>query len=234
MHHFNWFTYLFHLSETYLHVISAALIALFLVVVSLALKRHWTQLERSLVPDSKVGLANLFEVLIEGLYSLMEGVIGSQSRKHFPLLACIFVFLFVSNLSGLIPGFPSPTTNLNTNFAIALCVFIYFNAMGIREHGLWGYLRHFMGPLAYLAPLIFAIEIFGTFVRPVSLSLRLYFNMYVDHLVLGLFSSLVPVLIPVVFMILGIFVSFVQAFVFTLLSGIYVSLATAHEHEEHH
>jgi F-type H+-transporting ATPase subunit a len=132
----------------------------------------------------------------------------------------------------LIPGFVPPTDNINTNLAMSLTVFVYYHIMGVKAHGLKGYLKHFMGPILWLAPLIFVTEIIGHCVRPLSLSLRLFGNITGDHLVLGIFSNLVPVLVPVAFLALGLFVSFIQAFVFSLLSMIYINLATAHE--EHH
>jgi len=130
---------------------------------------------------------------------------------------------------GLIPGFLPPTDNINTNLAIALTVFVYYHIMGIKAHGVKNYLKHFMGPILWLGPLMIVIELIGHCVRPISLSLRLFGNITGDHLVLGIFSGLVPILVPVVFMALGLFVSFIQAFVFSLLSMIYINLATAHE-----
>ncbi len=234
MHGFSWFGLLSEkVNEGNTHVIHAAFVILLLLAMVLLVRRKLGRLEQSLVPTDRLTLTNVFEVVLEGILNLMEGIIGPTARRHFPLIASIFIFIFTSNMLGIIPGFLPPTANINTNLAIALVVFIYFNAVGIREHGLVNYLKHFAGPLWWLAPLIFAIELFGISIRPITLSLRLFCNINADHLVLGIFSNLAPILVPVVFMILGIFIAFVQAFVFTLLSIIYIALATAHE-EEHH
>jgi F-type H+-transporting ATPase subunit a len=135
---------------------------------------------------------------------------------------------------GLIPGVLPPTDNINTNLAIAVTVFIYYNAMGIKSHGLGGYLKHFLGPILCGGSACGGDRGHRTCGRPVLLSLRLLGNIVGDHLVLGIFSDLVPFDRTCDFMALGLFVSFIQAFVFSLLSTIYIALATAHEHEEGH
>jgi len=233
MHGLNWFALLHpKINETNIHIVTAVFLALVLIGVGILLRKKLLRLEKDLVPSEKVSLANTFELIIENLLDLMEGVIGPQARRHLPLVGSIFIFIFVSNLLGLIPGFLPPTTNINTNLAMALCVFLYFNYMGIKEHGVVNYFKHFAGPIWWLAPLILAIELFGVVIRPITLSLRLLANINADHLVLGIFSDLVPIIVPVIFMILGVFIAFVQAFVFTLLTIIYIALATAHE-EQH-
>jgi F-type H+-transporting ATPase subunit a len=149
----------------------------------------------------------------------------------------VFIFIFVSNLIGVIPGFLPPTSNVNTNIAVALVVFFLTHYYGVKEHGV-GYLKHFMGPMLMLAPLMFAIEMISHLVRPLSLTVRLYGNISGDHIVLGIFSNIWHTLginipevgIPVIFLMLGIFISFVQAFVFSLLSMVYISGAMAHDH----
>jgi F-type H+-transporting ATPase subunit a len=133
---------------------------------------------------------------------------------------------------GVIPGFLPPTDNINTTLACGLVVFVYFNYVGIRENGLINYLKHFAGPVVALAPLMLVVELIGICVRPISLALRLFGNITGDHMVFGIFSELVPIGVPILFLALGIFVAFIQAFVFSLLSTIYVALALPHE--EHH
>ena len=144
-------------------------------------------------------------------------------------MGALFIYILFSNLLGLIPGFLPPTDNLNTNVACALTVFIFYNYQGFKAHG-FAYLKHFMGPIWWLAPIMVVIEVISHLVRPASLSVRLFGNISGDHLVLGIFSSLVPIGVPVIFLFLGLFVSVIQAFVFTLLSMVYISLATAHDH----
>lgn len=233
MHGFNWFALISdRVSEHNIHVITAVFVLLLLTFAALWVRRRLLRVEQALIPADHLTLTNIFEVLVESILNLMEGIIGPTARRHFPLIATVFIFIFTCNLLGLIPGFLPPTANINTNLAMAFCVFIYFNAMGIKEHGWVNYFKHFAGPLWWMAPLILLIELFGVAIRPITLSLRLFCNINADHLVLGIFSGLVPIIVPVVFMILGIFIAFVQAFVFTLLSTIYIALATAHE--EHH
>ena len=145
------------------------------------------------------------------------------------MIATFALFILVSNLIGLVPGLYPPTANLNTNAALALTVFAMTHIVGIKEHGI-SYLKHFMGPVLALAPLIFIIEIIGHMARPLSLSLRLFGNMYGHEIVLMIFISLVPFLLPVPMMLMGVLVAFIQAFVFTLLAMIYMAGALEEAH----
>ena len=215
------------------HIIHSALVLAVLSVLAVLVHRKLKHTESRLIPDARGTLSNIMEVAVEQILGLMEGVIGPSAHKYFPLFGALFLYILTCNLLSVIPGFLPPTDNINTNLACSLTVFVYYNYVGIKEHGL-GYLKHFMGPIIWLGPLMLVIELIGHLVRPVSLSLRLFGNITGDHLVLGIFSDLVPVLIPVAFLALGVFVAFIQAFVFTLLSMIYVGLAVEHEHEEAH
>jgi F-type H+-transporting ATPase subunit a len=157
-----------------------------------------------------------------------------QAKKYYTVIVLLFSFIFINNVIGLIPGFLPPTDNFNTTLALGLFVFLYYNYQGIKEQGIVGHIKHFMGPVWYLAILIFPIELISHAVRPLSLGLRLKGNMEGDHLVLSIFSNLVPYIVPIPFYVIGLFVCFMQAFVFTLLTMVYISLATAHhDHEEH-
>lgn len=234
MTHFNWLSYInSHITHENLHIASAFLVVTLITVIAIAYQRKRKKNQASLVPSGKVTLTNILEVTVQELFSLVEGIIGPTARDYFPLLGSLFIYIFISNLLGIIPGMLPPTDNINTNLACALVVFFYYNIMGIRRQGFKHYMAHFMGPIIWLAPLMFIIEIIGHLVRPLSLSLRLFGNITGDHVVLGIFSSLTPFIVPVIFMALGIFVSFIQAFVFTLLSTIYIALAVAGQ-EEHH
>jgi F-type H+-transporting ATPase subunit a len=229
MEHFSWFT-LFGL-EHYDHVLGAILVVLFLTFASYRIKNNLSKGE-SVLPDEKISLRNIFEILtIDFLFDLFVNIMGSRekAKKYLPLLGASFIFILFSNLLGLIPGFLAPTGNFNTPVACALVIFVMYNYYGFREHGL-SYLKQFAGPLIYIAPLMFIIELVSHFVRPVSLSLRLFWNMTGDHLVLGIFTNLTHLLIPALFIVLGLFVSVLQAFIFTVLSAIYISLSVAHEH----
>ncbi|MBI3543733.1 MAG: F0F1 ATP synthase subunit A [Deltaproteobacteria bacterium] len=182
------------------------------------------------VPAGKLTYLNFFEILAEKLYALCVDVMGEHAaEEYFPVIGTLFIFIFTCNLSGLIPGFLPPTDNINVTLAAGTFVFLYYNFHGLKHNGL-AYLKHFMGPVWYLAPLMFVIEVVSHFFRPVSLALRLRGNMMGDHAVLGVFLSLVPYLVPVIFYALGVFVAFIQAFVFCLLTMVYINLSIAHDH----
>jgi F-type H+-transporting ATPase subunit a len=186
------------------------------------------------VPDAKFSFFSIAELYTKGIYGMCLGALTPKdTRKYFWLLGGLFIYIFCSNLLAVTPGGLPPTAVMSTNAALALVVFLVFNVEGIRRNGL-GYFKHMAGPVWYLAWLIFPIELVGLLVRPASLSLRLAGNMTGDHMVFGIMSDLTTVLIPAIFLGLGIFVSFLQAFVFTLLSAIYISLSVAdHGHEAH-
>ncbi|MBI4041598.1 MAG: F0F1 ATP synthase subunit A [Deltaproteobacteria bacterium] len=203
----------------------------FFILSSMAFLFHLKFKKRTapLIPDAQLTLFSFFDVLVEKLLSLVASIMGHGGKKYFPLMATLFIFILFCNLLGLIPGFLPPTNNLNTNLACALSVFIYYNIQGLKTHGL-GYLKHFLGPVMWLAPIMVIIELISHVVRPASLSIRLFGNISGDHMVLNIFSGLAPVGVPVIFMFLGLFVSVIQAFVFTLLSMVYLSLAVAEDH----
>ncbi|MDR3580641.1 MAG: F0F1 ATP synthase subunit A [Oryzomonas sp.] len=175
------------------------------------------------------GLQNFMEVVVGGIENMIVETMGEHGRPFFPLIATLAIFILVSNLTGLIPGFFPPTANINTTAACAVIVFLSTHVVGIRHHGLH-YLKHFMGPIAWLAPIMFFIEVIGHLSRPVSLTLRLFGNMNGHELVLMIFFGLAPFLVPLPMMLMGVLVSFIQAFVFMLLAMIYIqgSLEEAH------
>jgi len=181
------------------------------------------------IKEVPTGLQNLMEAAITGIENLIEETMGPKGKTYFPMLATFALFILVSNLIGLIPGLYPPTANLNTNAALALTVFAMTHIVGFKEHGV-SYLKHFMGPILALAPLIFVIEIIGHLARPLSLSLRLFGNMYGHEIVLMIFIALVPVLMPVPMMLMGVLVAFIQTFVFTLLAMIYIAGALEEAH----
>ncbi|HYC56369.1 MAG TPA: F0F1 ATP synthase subunit A [Candidatus Binatia bacterium] len=187
-----------------------------------------------LVPDSRLSARNLAELLVGGIKSMTDAVLGDRSRPFIALFGTFFVYILVANLLGLLPGLAPPTGNFNITFALGVASFLAFNYIGIRDQGIVNYTKHFAGPVWWLIPLMLPLELIGTAVRPVSLGLRLFGNMTGDHLVLEIFTDLTKIIIPVIFYFLGAFVSLIQAFVFTLLSIIYVSLALGHgDHDDH-
>ncbi|WP_298267141.1 F0F1 ATP synthase subunit A [Geobacter sp.] len=175
------------------------------------------------------GMQNFMEVVVGGIENMVEETMGEKGRPYFPLIATLALFILVSNLIGLVPGFFPPTANLNTTAACAVIVFLSTHVVGVKKHG-FHYLKHFMGPIWWLAPLMFFIEVIGHLSRPLSLSLRLFGNMNGHELVLMIFFALAPFLVPLPMMLMGVLVSFIQAFVFMLLAMIYIqgSLEEAH------
>ncbi len=228
-HGINLFSTLLKIPHEYLHVATAAFVAGLIIIAALVYRAHLGSVEEELIPDGRVTSKNLFQSIVQGVLDLMEGIIGHDAKHYFPLIGGVFIYVLANNLIGSIPGFDPATGNINTNLAVSLVVFLYYNYVGIREQGIGNYLKHFMGPVIWIAPLLFLIEVVSHVVRPITLSVRLYANLTGDHIVLGIFSGLVPLFIPVVFMAFGIFVALVQAFVFSLLSTIYIGLAVAHE-----
>ncbi len=203
------------------HVTYTWLVMLILIVVSFLATRS-----ASIVPT---GLQNLMEVVLTGIESLLEETMGKEGKAYFPLIATFALFILVSNLLALIPGFYPPTANLNTNAALALTVFVMTHVVGFRKHG-GAYLKHFMGPIWWLSPLIFVIEIIGHLARPLSLTLRLFGNMWGHEIVLMIFLMLVPLFLPIPMMLMGLLVAFIQTFVFTLLAMIYIAGALEEAH----
>ena len=159
----------------------------------------------------------------------MVSVMGEkEARRYLPLVGTLFMFILFSNLLSLIPGFIPPTDTLKTNLALAGLVFLLTHIFGVRAHGI-KYFKHFLGPFLPLAPLMLPIEIISHIARPVSLSMRLLGNISADHAVVLAFFGVIPFLVPVPFLVMGVFVSVVQAVVFSLLTTVYISTAVAHE-----
>jgi F-type H+-transporting ATPase subunit a len=207
-----------------------------LVVLGAALtsRLRGTALQEKIVPQEKLGLFGFFDMFIEGLVGFHDSILGPENRKHLPFIGTLFLFIFLSNVLGLIPGVPALTTTVWVNLAMALVVFTYFNWQGVKANGWWGYLKHFGGPVWWLAFIVFPVEVISTCLRVFTLNLRLYWNITADHIVLGIFSDLVPYIVPIPFYLVGTFVSFMQAFIFSTLTMIYILLATQHEGEDEH
>lgn len=194
------------------------------------------------VPDAGLTVRNTFEIIVEWLYDLVAGMVGkSEAKAFFPLIGTLFLYVLISNLSGFIPGFLPPTENFSHNLALALCVFVVFNYAGLSRQG-FGYIKHLAGPIALLAPAFLVLETISLLIRPISLTVRLSVNIFVDHLlqtiVRGLGDSFLGFLgaavLPIPIYFLGLLVCVVQAFVFALLTTIYISLSVAHTDEHHH
>ena len=184
---------------------------------------------RSQLSADKPGiLQHLFEGVHGFLTTTVHQVGIHHGEKFVPYLGTCFLFILSMNLIGIIPAFESPTMVPFVGAGLAICTFVYYNVQGLKANGL-GYLKHFMGPVAWLAPLMIPIEIISHFVRPLSLTVRLYGNMFAGEQVTLVFLGLTYLIIPVIFMLLHVFVSFVQAYVFTLLTTIYVGTSVSHD-----
>ena len=203
------------------HVSYTWLVMLFLILLSVLATRT--------LKINPGGTQNVMEVVVSGMHKLLIDTMGEHGMKFFPLIATIGLFILVSNLLGLIPGFESPTANLNTNLSMALMVFVLTHIMGVRIHG-WKYLKQFVGPSPWLAPLILPIEIVGHLARPVSLTFRLFGNIEGGHIVLAVILLLVPLLVPLPILVLKLLICVIQTLVFMLLSMMYIAGAMEAAH----
>ena len=220
-------------AHTFYALVVFALLLIFAFVANrqlLAARAAGTEL----IPDEKLTARNMAELFVAFIRSLSEGVLGERAHRYIGLFGTFFLFILVCNLMGLVPGFAPATSNFQTTLALGFASFVAFNYIGISDQGLFKYLAHFAGPIWWLAALMFPLELVGTLVRPFSLGLRLFGNMTGDHLVLEIFTNITKLGIPVIFYFFGTLVSVLQAFVFTLLTVIYVSLSMGHGHDEHH
>ena len=180
----------------------------------------------SMIPDR---MQNVMEAILGGFDDLLIETMGPEGRRFFPLIATLGLYILTSNLLGLFPGFESPTANLNTTVSMALVVFVTTHVVGIRLHGL-KYVKHFLGPILWLTPLMLVIEIVSHLARPLSLSVRLFGNIMGEDKVLAVVVLLVPFLVPLPVFVLMIFTSFIQTVVFMLLAMMYIAGAIEEAH----
>ena len=224
-------------------VIQASVLScLLLLAAGFAVRSRIAGADGGVLPDEGVTIRNLFEVIVEGLSSLARDTMGDEWRRYFPIVGTIFFFILIANLLNLIPGIGGPTVDINTTAAWAVISFLLYNYVGIRTHGVW-YINHFLGPsfftlhvggrhihmrllFWFFAPLETVLHL----ARMLTLSVRLLANMFADHTVVTIFIGLVPLVVPAIFMGLGLMVAVLQAFVFTLLSMIYIGEALAESH----
>jgi F-type H+-transporting ATPase subunit a len=231
---FSWVSVIPGLDRLAPHTATTVVVILGLFLWAWVARRSMATATDPVVPDATLTARNSLEILVEWFLGFIEGILGPRGRRYLHVYATFFLFILVANFIGLVPGFSPPTSDFNVTFALGVTSFLVYNYYGFRAHGV-GYLRHFLGPIWWLAFLMLPLELIDNLVRPVSLGLRLFGNMTGDHVVLSIFTDLTKVGIPVVFYILGSLVCLIQAFVFTILSVIYLSLAIAeHEHHEEH
>jgi len=211
-----------HFAHSFPHVIYSWVIMILLITLGVIATKSV-----SMIPSKA---QNVFEVLLSGMEDFMISVTGEEGRWLFPIAATVFLYIFACNLIGLVPGFFPPTASLNTTLSCALPVVIFTHVIGLKYHGP-KYIKHFLGPVWWMIPIIFPIEVIGHVARILSLTFRLFGNMMGHELVLGILFGLAGLFFaPLPIMALGIFVSLVQAFVFFLLSIMYFTGAMEHAH----
>jgi F-type H+-transporting ATPase subunit a len=180
------------------------------------------------------GLQNVVEMLVSFLENFMADIIGPKGLAYFPLVASIFFFILISNYIGIIPGFIAPTSTINTTAACAVVVFVFYQYLGFKIHGI-KYLKHFMGPIPLLSPVIFVVEMISQFARPVSLSLRLFANIMAGELIIKILMSFCALGLPIIWMCWeSLLTNWFQAFIFSLLTMIYLAGTIASDHDEEH
>lgn len=221
---FNW-TQL-AVGHQYAHVATLGVASVAAISFGMIAKKQLGTGDAAVIPAGKFSARGLIELVVEMINNLSLSVIGPHGRHFVPLFASIFMFIYLNNMIGMIPGMTPATENINTTFAFGVFSFLAYNFVGIKEGGTH-YLQHFLGPVWYLAPLMLIIELISHFIRPLTLGLRLANVMTGDHAVLSVFLDLSPLLIPIPFYLLGFVVCLIQAFVFTLLSMVYIALATS-------
>ncbi len=213
-----------------------------LIVIAILVAFGWSA-TRKMTAIPRRWQQNMGEWIVEIFVNFTRGVIGPGGEKYAPFIGTLFFFIYVSNVWGLIPGFHAPSANLSTNLALGLIVFFYVQFLGIKNNGLFGYLGHFAGPMKAVAPLLFVIEVISELVKPLTLAMRLFGNIFGEDTVIIAFAALgvavlpafpiIPLQFPI--LLLAMMTTFVQALVFSLLATIYISLMSHHveAHSEH-
>ncbi len=209
-------------------VLPPHLVMIILVSLGLTVFAIWMR-SRLSVDDPGVVQQGL-ELTFEAILDFMKNLIGARHKAFFPIIGSLFLFILTCNLLGLFPGFMSPTSNINVTAGCAIIVFVYYNFHGLKTHGFAKYMAHFAGPSLVLAPLLFVIEIISHMARPFSLSVRLFGNIFAEELIIGSLNGIFPFLIALPVMMLALFASTVQAFIFIVLTMVYVGSAVEQSH----
>lgn len=204
------------------HVIMALLVLLLSSIV-------FPLIARNIRRDNPGNVQQFLELIVGGLKGLLNDIVGPHSERFLYIVGAFAVFIFVSNIFGLFFFLQPPTGNVNTTFGLGLIAFLYYNFQGIRTQGAGHYLAHFAGPIWWLAPLMFPIELIGHFARILSLGMRLFGNIFGEHTATGIFMGMLPFVVPWPMMGLGIFGAFLQTFVFIMLTMVYIGGAVATE-----
>lgn len=228
------------------HIAAIVLTALIMLLLALTARAQFARSQGDILPDKGLTSRNIVELLMDGVLGIMEFAMPRPvALRHFWFIGTLAFFILFSNLLGLIPGFVPPTENFNTTFACGSMVFVYYNFQAFKKLGL-AHLAHMANPVGEswgwaLAPLFLPVEIISHCIRPMSLSIRLLCNIAGDHLVMGVFVGIFPLLLPLPFLALGLFVALIQVLIFTLLSSVYIGEVEAmvehhlalHGHPEH-
>jgi F-type H+-transporting ATPase subunit a len=204
------------------HIINAFLVLLICWAVFGLASRRYSK-------DNPGPFQHILELVVMGVRSLLDDIIGHDGRQYINIIGAFTVFIFIANIFGLFFFLAPPTANPNTTFGLAIVAFLYYNYHGIRVQGFGHYIKHFAGPVWWLAPLMFPIEIIGNFARILSLGMRLFGNIFGEHSATGVFMGMMPFIVPWPMMGLGIFGAFLQTFVFIMLMMVYIGGATATE-----
>lgn len=226
----------------YNHVAGAVVAVAGLTAVGVLVRAKLATQSDRVLPDANVSFLNVVEGVASFLRNILQNIIGPGADTFLAVIGTTFLFVLTCNLLGIVPGFLPPTENINTNLGMALCIFVIYQFLGIKEHG-FHYLKQFTGGLpvttygfvmtvflSVVALGIFAIELIGHVFRPASLSLRLWGNINGDHTLAAVAYQIQPLFLPIIVMLFGIFISVVQALVFSLLSSVYIKLAVSHDH----
>lgn len=207
-------------------------IVMFTIVVFVAVIVLWL-LRGKLSTEAPTSRQQTFEVAVEAVRGFLADLVGPGAMKHFPVVMTFAILILLSNLLGMIPDMISPTANFNVTLALAITSFLYYNYIGIRNNGVLGHLKHFLGPVPWLAFLMFPIEIVSNLARILSLSIRLFGNIYGEEQVSGAISGMVQWGLPILLMPLGLLTFFLQTFIFILLSMVYLGEVSHHDSHEH-
>lgn len=204
------------------HICMAFLVFAICAVVFPILARGWRK-------DTPGAAQNVVEVFVDFIRGELKQNISHHPDKYLPIVGGFFFFIAIANMFGWFFFLQTPTANLNVTFALSISCFVFYNAAGIKAHGVLGYLKTFLGPVLVMAPLLFVIEMIGNFARGLSLAMRLFGNIFGEHMAKDIFSGLMPILVPWPIQALSLLVAFLQAYVFALLTAVYLGGATSHE-----
>jgi F-type H+-transporting ATPase subunit a len=205
-----------------MQMIMGAVVVLVLMILSVIIKSR-------LSVENPGKLQQSAELVVEFLEGQLEENVGHDGHQFLPVIGTLGVFIAFSNILGLVPGLGSPTSNANVPAGCAAFIFLYYNFAGIRKHGLVKYLKHFMGPVWWMAPLMIPIELISHLARPLSLTIRLWGNIFAEELLIVIFVGILPLFLPLPFIAFAIFGGLLQAFIFITMSQMYLSMAVASE-----